>query len=161
MHVLQVPLPLWCGVCVCRVGLLWSQHWSTSIPGHSMLHDHCSNQPVIDPVLLLWIPIAHRVYMYESLSSFGGAPCRMPHLATLYQCIRMYWKAIWMGRVQSLYLHASISTLFVLALAFLLFIYLFSQHSPQHFSNAWWKPLWIPSGFNQTAACGQMAGDYM
>lgn len=51
-------------VCIWHVGPLCSQHWSTSLPGHSMQHDPSSNQPVIDPVVLLWIPMAHQLYMY-------------------------------------------------------------------------------------------------
>lgn len=125
--------------CVWYVGPLCSQHWSTSLPGHTMQHDPSSNQPVIDPVVLLWIPMAHQLYMYVSVSStssFGWASSSTPHLANLYITFGMYPKAIVMGRVLSLYLHASIFTLVSPHLAQFLFIY-FSLYRLQHLSNAW------------------------
>lgn len=53
------PAPTMYILCVWYVGPRCSQHWSTSLPGHSMQHDPSSNQSVIDPVVLLWIPMAH------------------------------------------------------------------------------------------------------
>lgn len=114
-------------VCVWYVGPLCSKHWSTSLPGHSMQHDPSSNQPVIDPVVLLWIPMAHWVYMYvwvcvcvSSTSSFGWAPSGTSHL-TPFHCIQNVSKGHSDGHSISLYLHASIFTLFFTSLVSYLF----------------------------------------
>lgn len=78
-------------------------------------HDPSSNQSVIDPVVRLRIPMARQLYMYvrvcvyaSSLYSFGWAAGSVLHLVNLYTAVRMYPKAIVMGRVVSLYLHRTL-----------------------------------------------------
>ena len=123
-------------VCVWYVGPLCSPHWSTSLPGHCVQHDPSSNQPVIDPVVLLWIPMVHRLNMYSvcvsvsSTSRAGWASSSTPHLSNLSIAFRMYPKATVMGRELSLFWHSS--------------IFFFSYpspppplYSPRHLSDAW------------------------
>ncbi len=113
---------------------------AASLPGHLMQHDPSSNQPVIDPLVLLWTPMIHRLYMYvwvcvcvcvcvSSTSSFGWAPSSMPRLANLFIPFRMYPKGRVMDRAQSLYLDATISPPPILHLVLLLFIFFYTVRS--------------------------------
>lgn len=85
----------------------------------------------------------------SSVSSFGWAPSSMPHLANLSIAFRMCPKAIVMGRVLSLYLHASIFTLLSISL---LFSYLFFPIQSAALIRRLMKPLSSRSGFIHTAA---------
>lgn len=81
--------------CAWYVGPLCSQHWSTSLSGCSLQHDPSSNKPVIDPVVLLWIPMARWLNMCSMCELvFYIYWFVEPHLANLYTGLWVYPKAI-------------------------------------------------------------------